>query len=335
MSQPPRRRAWRSFRQFATLAGFTTLDLIRQPISLLLTAACVVLMGFAAMQAFQFGENGKFARDSCLSLQFIFGLAAGAYGACTTLNSEIRNGTALVVLSKPVSREVFFTAKFAGLAVFVILFSACAIPASLLCEKASPELYVTDSSALLLLLCAVPVALALAALANYRFGRPFTSTAFWLIMACLIAGLGLASVFHGRIEWDPCGHTLGQQEACTLHWRLVPAGILVALALVVLTGIALAMATRLSTVPVITLSAGILFLGLLSDYLLAGAGPGPITAIWHSVVPNWQHFWMADALTHGGTIPWSYVAVAALYSACYLAVALTGGLLLFRWREMK
>ena len=50
------------------------------------------------------------------------------------------------------------------------------------------------------------------------------------------------------------------------------------------------------------------------------------SALWASVaytlLPNWQHFWMADALTAGGSIPWSYVAQAAVY-----ATAWTGGLL--------
>lgn len=322
-------------RQFIALAGLTTLDLVRQPIPLLLTGTSVTLMGLAAMQAFQFGENGTFARDSCLALQFVFGLLAGAYGACTILNNEIRNGTALAVLSKPVSRELFFSAKFAGLAAFVALFSACAIPACLLSVKASPELYVTDKSALAFLLCAVPAAVAAAGLANYLFRRPFFSTAFWLLLICLWAGLGLAVFFHDRVSWDTCGHNLTPHAQCAIHWRLVPAGLLVAMALIVLSGVALALATRLSTIPVLALCAGLMFAGLLSDYLLAGAGPGPLTAVFRSVVPNWQHFWMTDALTGEGIIPWRYVAIAAGYAACYLVAALAGGLLLFRHREMK
>lgn len=332
---PDQRRTGFAFRQFITLTVFTTIDLVRQPICLLLTATCVILMSFAAMQAFQFGENGKFVRDSCLALQFVFGLAAGAYGACTTLSSEIKNGTVQAILSKPVSRDLFFAAKFAGVAVFVALFSACAISAALLSEKASPELYVTDNSALLLLLCSVPVALGASALINYRFSRPFTNTAFWILLLCLIAGLSLSSIVHGKVSWDDCGHNLAQHDECAIHWRLIPAGILVAMATVVLSGTALALATRLSTTPVLALSSGLLLTGLLSDYLLTGDGAGTLSAICHSVIPDWQHYWMADAMVRGGTIPWAYVAVAGAYASCYLLTALAGGLLLFRDRELR
>lgn len=330
-----RARTGAGLRQFAALTVFTTLDLVRQPISLLLTATCVVLMALASMQSFQFGEAGKFARDSGLALQFVFGLLAGAYGACTTLSGEIRNGTALVVLSKPVGREMFFTAKFAGLASFVCLFSACAIPACILTERAAPELYVTDRLSLLLLLGSVPAALAVAALVNHRWGRPFSSTAFWFLLLFLLFGLGLTTFLHGRVSWAECEHIHSPSEHFVVYWRLLPAGFLVTMALIVLSGIALALATRLTALPVMSISAGVLFLGLLSDYLLAGAGSGPLAAVLHAILPNWQHFWMADALSGGGTIPWRYVAIAGTYAACYLATALAGGLLLFRNREMR
>ncbi|MEI6808132.1 MAG: hypothetical protein WCN95_05370 [bacterium] len=333
--QPELRRTGFLFRQFVALTLFTALDLVRQPISLLLTAACVVLMSFAAMQAFQFGENGKFARDSCLALQFVFGLAAGAYGACTTLSNEIKSGTAQVILSKPVSRELFFAAKFTGLAAFVALFSVCTISATLLSEKASPELYVTDNSAMLLLLCSVPVALGVSALMNYRLDRPFTNTAFWLLLLCLVAGLGLSSLFHGKVSWDSCGHNLANHEECAIHWRLVPAGILVSMSIVVLSATALALATRLSTAPVLAISAGLLLTGLLSDYLLAADGAGAPATICHSIIPDWQHYWMADALISGGIISWTYVIVAGAYASCYLLTVLASGILLFRDRELR
>ncbi|MEI6218815.1 MAG: hypothetical protein WCP86_07930, partial [bacterium] len=77
---PEQRLTGFKFRQFLAIARLTALDLIRQPVCLMLTASCVVLMALAAVQAFQFGEDGKFTRDSCLAIQFVFGLLAGAYG---------------------------------------------------------------------------------------------------------------------------------------------------------------------------------------------------------------------------------------------------------------
>ena len=68
--------------QFRSLTGLTMREVARQPICLLLTVSCMVLMSVAALQAFQFGEDGKFARDSALALHFVFGLLIAWYAAC-------------------------------------------------------------------------------------------------------------------------------------------------------------------------------------------------------------------------------------------------------------
>jgi len=332
---PEQRLTGFKFRQFLAIARLTALDLVRQPVCLMLTASCVVLMALAAVQAFQFGEDGKFARDSCLAIQFVFGLLAGAYGACTTLSNEIRNGTATVMLSKPVSRALFIAAKFAGLAGFILLFSACAIPACLLSENASPRLYFSTTAPLALLWCAVPAALALAGLANYRLRRQFASTAFWILLLILVAGAVLVSAFHDPASGNRYANGNVYHVGTSMQWRIVPAGLLITMALVTLSGVALALATRLSAIHVIALSAGLLFVGLLSEYLAARIGFGPLAALCRAVIPDWQNFWMTDALNHGGTIPWRYTAIAGVYALCYFVAALAGGILLFRRREMR
>ena len=55
----------------------------------------------------------------------------------------------------------------------------------------------------------------------------------------------------------------------------------------------------------------------------------------YTVVPNWQLFWMADALKGTNTIPTAYVLRAFVYMACYLAAALALALLLFENRELS
>lgn len=55
----------------------------------------------------------------------------------------------------------------------------------------------------------------------------------------------------------------------------------------------------------------------------------------YTVVPNWQLFWMADALKGTNSIPTAYVWRAFVYMACYLAAALALALLLFENRELS
>jgi membrane protein DedA with SNARE-associated domain len=111
--------------------------------------------------------------------------------------------------------------------------------------------------------------------------------------------------------------------------------VLIALAILVLAGLALALATRLDAVPVLTVCSVALLLGLIADYLagqLAGGHPALRGAL--DLLPNWQHFWAVDALSRDG-IPWRYVGEAAAYAALYLAGVLSAGIFAFTRMEVK
>jgi len=293
-------------------------------------------MALASVQAFQFGEDGKLARDSCLAVHFVFGLLLGVYSACTVLSDEIKNGTASFVLSKPVSREIFFLSKFFGITIVVILFSACAIAASLLGEHASPKLYSSEVLPLAALLCAVVAALVVAGCANYFFDRPFPSTAFTLLLVFMAAAVAMVAALH-----DPeSGRRIHEGRIfmvnTSIQWRLIPAGLLVTMALITLSGVALALAGILDTIPVLIASASLFFAGLLSDYIFGYLGSGSMVAeIGRLFLPNWQYFWLADALTSKGTISASYLVSAAAYAICFLSAILAIGMLLFRHQETK
>jgi hypothetical protein len=324
----------RRIRQFLALAELAILETIRQPIFLILVTTALLLMGLASLQAYHFGEDGKLARDSASAIHIVLGIVIGGYAACTMLTREIRNGTASVVLSKPVSRETFFLAKSLGIAGVVLLFSACMIPATLLCEKAAPKLYRIDASATAILFCAPLVAYAVAAIINHRTGRPFVSTAFWLLLFCVIAGLVVKALTYNPAtsRMIVSGHTIQVNNA--IQWRLVPSGLLITMALLVIAAIALALATRFSAIPVLATCAAVLFVGLLSDYLLQSLAPSAVPSFMLRLLPNWQYFWLTDSFVAGGTIQARYVAAASVYAAFYIIAALGIGTLLFRNEEI-
>jgi hypothetical protein len=51
--------------------------------------------------------------------------------------------------------------------------------------------------------------------------------------------------------------------------------------------------------------------------------------------PNWQLFWLADALENQKRIPWAYVGKALAYVVCYVGAALSAALWLFEERELS
>jgi hypothetical protein len=147
-------------------------------------------------------------------------------------------------------------------------------------------------------------------------------------MACGVLAVFLAAAFYDRLG------RFGAPDF-RVQWRLVPAGALVTLALLVLAAIALALSARLSAAPAMALCAGLFLAGLASDSVFGRGRGGMAAAALHRVLPNWRHFWMSDALTGGGAIPWPYVGAAALYALACAAAALCLGLLAFRNAETR
>lgn len=101
------------------------MELIRQPVFLLLfSASSVVCFFLASVPYFGFGYNDRqneafdleLVENGALSVMLISGLFAAVICASSSLAEEIRTGTALAVLSKPVSRVHFIIGKYLGIA---------------------------------------------------------------------------------------------------------------------------------------------------------------------------------------------------------------------------
>lgn len=324
-------------RQLLTLTRLTTVEAIRQPICLLLAASCILSIAATPLMVIhKFGEDGKFARDAALAFYFVFGLLISGYSAGSSLAREFRTGTASSILSKPVSRETFLLAKFIGIACVIILFSACVLPAAMLSERVDEKFcigpgmtgYVTDLHTGVMLVAAPFAALLLAGIVNYAFHRPFGSTAFIFLLCCVLAVFVISGFFDRLGRLAPYDFRV--------QWRILPAGLLITLALLVLCAIAVSLSTRLGTVATLAACTGIFLAGLASDYLLGRhTQDSALAGILYRIVPNWQHFWASDALSGGGRIPWHYVRQATVYATAYCSGVLCLGILSFRHTEVR
>lgn len=315
-------------KQFAAVARLTMLEAIRQPICLLLAGTAILFTALLPVLIMhQMGDSQKLVRDSALATHFLFGLLFAGYAACTAVQHEIKRGTVSAVLVKPIGRELFFLAKFAGVAGVLVLFSVGLTTATLLAARMSAELYLVDWWAGGALLGAIGLAIVIALFLNYFLRRPFVSTAFGLLIGLLLGALAASSFL------DANGQPTAWGSAVT--WKLVPASVLVTLALLVLAGVAVAVATRLETVPTLAICSVVFLVGLMTDYLFGRlAGDSQLAAVLYAVLPNWQHFWLTDALSGEGMIPWNYVGRAAGYAALYLTGVLSAGVLAFRRVEL-
>jgi len=118
--------------------------------------------------------------------------------------------------------------------------------------------------------------------------------------------------------------------------EIFKAGLLVLVALGILSSLAVAVATRLGMIANFVVCLAAIMAGLAADQIikpLAEAGE-TWASILYRVIPNFQCFWMIDALSDNRVIPWSYLASAASYGALYALALLLLGMALFETREV-
>jgi hypothetical protein len=354
------------------------MELVRQPVFLLLmTTSAVFEIFLATPYYFAFGDEPKLVKNSTLAVMLLAGLLGAVLSASASLAREIRLGTALAVLSKPVGRAQFLLAKYAGLVVALALLTYVNLVAALLASRMAFDAYgSTDLFALGLFLLSLVVAYLLGGFSNFFLRRPFVSDAVFGVLVMVTVAFVVISFYdqHGKPREFGTG----------VDWRMIPA--------------AVACSTRLDMIPTLVICSALFLLGIMSDYLfgrqaepvwrydlteefnssrwsesqksllreiagkydkdrngklesaeresmsvedrqrLARAGMGGTwwASALYTVTPNWQLFWLADAVAEEkSTFHWGYVSKAFVYMVAYVGAVLTAAILLFQERELS
>ena len=323
-------------RQFLTIAVNAFMELIRQPVFLLLMTGSVLFEIFLAVPYyFAFGDEPKLVENSALAVMLLAGLFGAVLSASASLAREIRTGTALAVLSKPVGRAQFLLAKFAGLAAALTVLTYVNMIGVLLASRMAFDAYgSTDTTALGIFGAGVVLAYGLAGFTNFFLRRPFVSDAVFAFV--VLATLAAFLIFQFTHQMESAG------TVAVVNWNLLPAGILILFALWILAALALACSTRLDTIPTLAVCSAFFLVGLMSDYFYSQAGGkiGGGASWWastlYTALPNWQLFWLADAIETGrNTFQWAYVGKAFVYVVGYAGAALAIGTALFEERELS
>jgi len=207
--------------------------------------------------------------------------------ASSSLAREIRSGTALAVLSKPVGRAQFLLAKFAGLAAALTVLTYVNMIGVLLASRMAFDAYgKTDLPAIGIFAAGIIFAYALAGFSNFFLRRPFVSDA--VLMFVVMATLTAFIIFQFTTQMQSAG------TVAHVNWNLLPPGMLILFALWILAALALACSTRFDTIPTLAICSAFFLVGLMSDYIYSQSG-GKIEsgAPWwastlYSIVPNWQ-----------------------------------------------
>jgi ABC-type transport system involved in multi-copper enzyme maturation permease subunit len=319
-------------RQFVTIALNAFMELVRQPVFLLLTTASAAFEIFLATPYyFAFGDEPKLVKNSVLAVMLLAGLFSAVLCASASLAREIRAGTVLAVLAKPVGRAQFLLAKYVGLIAALTVVTYINLVAALIASRMTFDAYgETDVAAVMIFGSGILVAYLLGGFSNFFLRRPFVSDAVFALVITVTLAAAAIVMFTKQTQ------TIGTLS--NVDWRMVPAAVLILFALWILAALALAASTRLDTIPTLAICSAFFLVGLMSDYLFGR--PAEQGSWWgtvlYTVIPNWQNFWLADALDSGqSTFHWGYVSKAFIYAACYIGATLAVAVTLFEERELS
>jgi len=308
------------------------MEVAQQPVYLLLMAgSCFFCVFLSVVPYFGFGDDIQMVKTSTLAVMLLTGLFGAVLCASSSVAREIRSGTALAVLSKPVGRARFLLGKYAGLSGALALLVFANLVACLLASRMAYDAYGSADTFSFALYCLGGL---LAAFVVGGFLNYFLQLRF--VITTVIAMVILTTAMSAIIFMSEPATTGASADPRLVDWRLISASVLILFAVLILTALALACSTRLELMPTLAVCSGVLFLGLMSDWLFLGRVDGGSwwASILYTVTPNWQNFWLADVLEREGAIPTRYIGQAFGYLVGYVGATLSVALWLFEDREL-
>lgn len=313
-------------RGFFQIALNTARENLREPIFFLTTVSALVIIGvFPSLTLFVFREQIKLVVDSAMATGMVFGLVLAVLCATHAVTREIERGTAIAVLAKPVTRTAFILGKMAGICLVLLIFKALTAMATLLAVRAATDQFYFDQTAMLIFFGVLACGCVYGGIRNYIDQASFPMHAVLGILLLLPVGLLVVRFLPPEAGKPPMPY----------DWQIVRAEVLTTYAVLAMGILATALSTRLDLTVNMTICACVFVLGSMSDYLLGRqAGENLFAAVAYSLVPNWQLFWMADALAADRTIPMAYLGLGAAYLMAMGSVFTLLALALFQDREV-
>ncbi len=313
---------------FYQITKNTLRESLREPIFYLLLISALMLISFSPLMAlFAFREQTKLVSDTGLATTLVFGLLCSVLCASHTITREMKNGTVLLLLSKPVSRCSFILAKIAGIMLAMSIFVLTCEAAMLISIRVAKDQFELDYMLFYVYLGLIAMASLYGALRNYFHKKAFASSAslavFVFLSVATIIIYFLFPVVAGTAE-----------DAVIRFSVLVPIFVLLLFAVWIMVALTVTLSTRLDMIANLAVVSIIFFCGLVSDYFFGiAADTFSISAFFYAILPNWQLFWLADAIASRRLVPFRYVLLAGIYSALYISFLSFVAIMLFHQKE--
>jgi ABC-type transport system involved in multi-copper enzyme maturation permease subunit len=317
--------------KFLAIAKNTFTETIRQPVYACIIIIALLLMFISpSITMYTLEDDNKLLREVGLSTLFLASLFISIFSASASVAEEIDNKTIQTVLSKPIKRPIFIIAKFFGVIAAVALAHYICTIGVLMAIRHGVLESVNDRHDMTVVSAAAISAIAvflLTAFLNYAYDWKFSSTAVVLLAIFATLSIVFLSFIDRNWKFNPAENRINQLD--------VFGAVLLLLAAVIISAIAVALSTRFNITVTLSFCIGIFLLGLVTDYVFGRFAPDHFWAkICYYLIPNLQVFWIADGIYEGSSISFNYVFMVAGYTLCYTLAVLALAVAFFQRRQV-
>lgn len=284
--------------RLGVVAVGTLKEIVRQPIFLLVTIiASAFLLLSTIIPFFAFEDETKMYIDTSLSTLLFAALFVTIWTAATSVSEEVESKTAMTMLSKPIMRWQFILGKYLG---------------------------IVQSAMWMLIVMAIVFLPA----TYFKWGYDQKES-----------GKGRMDYFEwtnfGSLDYQVLFFHPDRLEAAV---SIIPGIALVFMQVAVIGAVSVMLSTRLPLLVNVVTCIAIYMVGHLTPLLVASEDQlvfvqfvGQLLA---SILPALESFDTSAAVATGKDIPASYVGTAAVYSVCYIAIAMLLAFILFEDHDL-
>ena len=273
---------------------------------------------------FVFFQQLKMVIDSSMATTLVFGMIVLVLSASNTLAREMRNGTVLLLMSKPVHRWVFVSAKVVGIIVSGLLFTILCHFATLIAVFTASDQFRFNMYSYVGFFLVLIVAVAFGLFMNFQRNSSFSE----MTIKGLLVLLPVWTIVCRFICDKP------EVEVSNVMYAMV----LLSYAVSIMGALAVVFAIKFDVVANLFFCTILFFAGLLSGYFFQQETDFAIVKLiqnfFYAVLPNWQYFWMADSVALGRIIPGKYLIFGGIYTILYVFIVSFWAITFFQTREI-
>ncbi|HJO94583.1 MAG TPA: hypothetical protein QF753_14385 [Victivallales bacterium] len=263
--------------------------------------------------------------DSSMAIILFLGLINAVLLSSYIVYRDTVNGSLLLIFSKPVPRSSYILGKMTGILFALTIFVLICSFATLISLNVSVNQVNFNFKYFYIYFIILFVGSGLGCLRNFLSRHSFSSTAVISILVLLCIQFFYMHFFS----------VIGTFKSFrNYELNVIFALILIFFAIWIFGAIAVLGATRLDILSNLIICFAVFMLGLVSDYFFLGpAGSNYLFKIIYAVVPNWQFFWMADAMANNRIIPVDYIVWTFSYTVVYIFLCSCFSIFLFAKTE--